>query len=152
MKYRDTVALKLRSIEDRFLDYLHSPFDVSKLEFKDQISEANLEVTPSELDISKVLDMLRAISSATKQLEYQARGFESLLVDLKLMERPAPPHETKYDDLTATILIELEKLLFSIYLERRARSGPQLEELGDLRPIHRKCGPNEFSYFLTRFP
>ncbi|KAG8731566.1 hypothetical protein FRC12_019670 [Ceratobasidium sp. 428] len=134
--------LELQYMEQSFIRYSHSPFNIAALEFNRQ-SAGPLSAQNAPLELEALLQNLSPTAYSTKQLEYRAQGYESILWKLKNMKCSSKNLDTRRMDLINVVSEELDRLLTTVAheLESQTNAGTHYD---GLRRIH-------FGTHLPRF-
>ncbi|QRV74466.1 Transposase family Tnp2 protein [Ceratobasidium sp. AG-Ba] len=104
--------LELEFLEEQFLAYSQAPLNIAELQFnlKNQPNILPLGNTEA-LDIELLTELLPAALPASKQFEYRARGYESLLVNLRNLECSSSRLDVLRKDFITIVSTELRSLL-----------------------------------------
>ncbi|KAG8685509.1 hypothetical protein FRC09_014699 [Ceratobasidium sp. 395] len=126
--------LELQYMEQSFIRYSHSPFNIAALEFNRQ-SASPLSTQNAPLEIEALLRNLSPTAYSTKQLEYRAQGYESLLWKLRNMQCSSKNLDTRRIDLINVVSEELDQLLTAVAHELESQTNAGTHHDG-LRRIH----------------
>lgn len=143
--------LELQFIEDRFLDYSQSPFNIAELQFISP-SPGRLSVElPSEPTVEELLAHLPAASPSTKQLNYRAQGYDTLISKLKNLACSAAALDTRRSNLLVMVSVERSRLISSVHAEYISQLNMGSHHEG-LRRIHFGKSYHQILSCLTNYP